>query len=166
MAALLRTRLGRVAVASVAALFVAAAIGIVLLWPGDAVEASLVAGAGPETQQAEVVESRPVTCRNPAADGCRRLAIELRSGRRSGARSFLTLGDAGPAPEVEPGAQLRVARNEVPAGAQPGTVDPYALVEVNRRSPMLWLVLAFAALVIVFGRLRERSPWLDWARAC
>jgi hypothetical protein len=45
-------------------------------------------------------------------------------------------------------------------------VDPYALVEVNRRSPMLWLVLAFAALVIVFGRLRERSPWLDWARAC
>jgi hypothetical protein len=155
-----------VAVASVAALFVAAAIGIVLLWPGDAVEASLVAGAGPETQQAEVVESRPVTCRNPAADGCRRLAIELRSGRRSGARSFLTLGDAGPAPEVEPGAQLRVARNEVPAGAQPGTVDPYALVEVNRRSPMLWLVLAFAALVIVFGRLRERSPWLDWARAC
>jgi uncharacterized membrane protein len=44
--------------------------------------------------------------------------------------------------------------NEIPAGAEPGAVDPYALVEVDRRSSMLWLLLAFAGLVIVFGRLR------------
>jgi uncharacterized membrane protein len=45
-------------------------------------------------------------------------------------------------------------RNDVPAGADAAAVDPYALVEVDRRSSMLWLVLAFSALVIVFGRLR------------
>lgn len=78
-----------------------------------------------------------------------------------GERSFLTVGDAGPTPDLDPGAQLRVVRDEVPAGADPAAVDPYALVEVDRRSPMLWLLLAFAALVIVFGRLRgrARSHW-------
>jgi len=141
-------------VATVAALFVAAAVGLVVLWPGEAEEVSLVAGARTQTQQAEVVESRPIACRNPAAEGCRRLTIELRSGPREGARSFLRVGEAGPAPGLETGTELRVVRNEVPPGADPGPVDPYALVEVDRRSPMLWLVLAFAALVIVFGRLR------------
>jgi len=152
--ALLRTSVGKVAVGTVAALFAGAAIGLVVLWPGPAQEVSLVAGARTQTQQAEVVGSRPMACRNPGASGCRRVTIELRSGQREGTRSFLTLGDAGPAPDVEPGAQLRVVRNEIPEGAQAGAVDPYALVEVDRRSPMLWLVLAFSALVISFGRLR------------
>jgi len=141
-------------VATVAFLFVAAAVGLVVLWPDDSSEVSLVSGAQARTQQAEVVASSPVACRNPAVDGCRHLAIELRSGPRTGERSFLTVGDAGPAPGLDRGAQLRVVRNELPAGAEPGAVDPYALVEVDRRSPMLWLLLAFAALVIVFGRLR------------
>jgi uncharacterized membrane protein len=152
--ALLQSGVGRLAVATVAALFVAAAVGLVLLWPGDAQQISLVAGARTKTQQAEVVKSRPIACRNPAADGCRRLTIELRSGSRAGTRSFLSVGDAGPAPGLEPGTQLRVVRNDVPAGADAAAVDPYALVEVDRRSSMLWLVLAFSALVIVFGRLR------------
>jgi uncharacterized membrane protein len=152
--ALLRTTIGKLVVAAVAALFAAAAVGLVVLWPGDAKQVGLVAGSSAQTYQAEVVDSRPIVCRNPAADGCRRLGIELGSGPRAGHRSFLTVGDAGPAPDLDSGAGLRVVRNEVPAGAEPGAVDPYALVEVDRRSPMLWLVLAFAGLVIVFGRLR------------
>jgi uncharacterized membrane protein len=152
--ALLHTIIGKLVVAAVAALFAAAAIGLVLLWPDDAKQASLVGGAQAQTQQAEVVDSRAVACRNPAVDDCRRLGIELRSGARDGQRSFLTVGDAGPAPGLEPGAQLRVVKNDVPVGAEPGAVDPYALVEVDRRSSMLWLLLAFAGLVIVFGRLR------------
>jgi len=152
--ALLQTGIGRLAVGAVVALFVAAAVGLVVLWPGDAQQVDLVGGGSAQTQQAEVVASRPVACRNPAASGCRRLTIELRSGPRTGARSFIKVGDAGPAPGLEPGTQLRVVRNQVPAGADPAAVDPYALVEVDRRSPMLWLVLGFAALVIVFGRLR------------
>jgi len=151
---LLRTAVGKLIVGAVAALFAAAAIGLVLLWPGDAKDVGLGGTASAQTQQAEVTGSRPVDCRNPAADGCRRVGIELKSGPQAGERSFLTLGDAGPAPDLDSGAQLRVARNEIPAGAEPGAVDPYALVEVDRRSPMLWLLLAFAALVIVFGRLR------------
>src|SRR5215212_2474562 len=135
-------------------MFVAATIGLVVLWPEETKELSVISGARAQTQQAEVVASRPIPCRNPVSEGCSRLAIELRSGPRAGERSFLTVGDAGPAPEIDAGAQLRVVRNEVPAGADAGSVDPYALVEVDRRSPILWLLVAFAALVIVFGRLR------------
>ena len=154
MAALLRTGVGKLVVATVAGMFVAAAIGLAVLWPEDSKEVSLVSGARAQTQQAEVVASRPIPCRNPVSEGCSRLAIELRSGPRAGERSFLTVGDAGPAPEIDAGAQLRVVRNDVPAGADAGAVDPYALVEVDRRSPILWLLLAFGGLVIVFGRLR------------
>jgi len=151
---MLQTAVGRIVVASVALLAAAVVAGLVVLWPGDSNEVSLVAGSRAQTQQAQVVDSRPTACRNPAVDDCRRLSIELRSGPRAGERSFLTVGDAGPAPGLDAGAQLRVVRNELPAGADPGVVDPYALVEVDRRSPMLWLLFVFAALVIVFGRLR------------
>src|SRR5215207_7820475 len=151
---MLQTAVGRIVVASVALLAAAVVAGLVVLWPGDSNEVSLVAGSRAQTQQAQVVDSRPTACRNPAVDDCRRLSIELRSGPRAGERSFLTVGDAGPAPGLDAGAQLRVVRNELPAGADPGVMDPYALVEVDRRSPMLWLLLVFAALVIVFGRLR------------
>jgi len=138
----------------VAGLFAGAAVGLAVLWPDDTRDVELVPGARAASQQAEVVGSRQVACRNPAARDCQRLTIELRSGPRSGSRSFLTLGDAGPGPDIDRGAQLRVVRNEVPPGADPASVDPYALVEVDRRSPMLWLVVVFAALVVIFGRLR------------
>ena len=154
MALLLRTTVGKLVVAAVAALFAAAAIGLVVLWPEDGKDVGLGGTASTRTQQAEVTGSRPIDCRNPDADGCRHVGIELRSGPHAGERSFLTLGDAGPAPDLDSGAQLRVVTNEIPAGAEPGAVDPYALVEVDRRSSMLWLLLAFAGLVIVFGRLR------------
>jgi uncharacterized membrane protein len=154
VAALLRTGVGKLVAAAVAALFAGAAIGLVVLWPGEAEPVELIAGARAESQQAEVVRSSKIACRNPAARDCRRLAIELRSGPDKNSRSFLTVGDAGPSPELDQGAQLRVVKNELPPGAEPGAVDPYALVEVDRRSPMLWLVLAFAVLVVVFGRLR------------
>ena len=72
--------------ASVAGMFAAAAIGLVLLWPEDSKEVSLISGARAQTQQAEVVASRPIACRNPTSDGCSRLAIELRSGPRAGDR--------------------------------------------------------------------------------
>jgi len=82
------------------------------------------------------------------------LTIELTEGPESGSRSSITLGDAGPAPELDEGAKVRVVKNRVPPGADAGAIDPYALVEVDRRMPMLWLAMAFAALVVVFGRVR------------
>src|SRR5829696_4794762 len=150
---MLQTAVGRIVVASVALLAAAVVAGLVVLWPGDSNEVSLVAGSRAQTQQAQVVDSRPTACRNPAVDDCRRLSIELRSGPRAGERSFLTVGDAGPAPGLDAGAQLRVVRNELPAGADPGVVDPYALAD------------AVAALGVCRARDRVRPPtWRARAR--
>jgi uncharacterized membrane protein len=150
----LQTSAGKLAMGAVLVLALGTAIGLAALWPNGAQQVELVPGQNAEPQAAEVVGSETVRCRNPGATDCRELTIELTEGPESGSRSVLTVGDAGPAPELDEGAKVRVVENQVPPGAGAGAIDPYALVEVDRRMPMLWLALAFGALVVVFGRAR------------
>ena len=136
--------------AAVAALALATVAGLTLLWPnGDA--PGLAFGA--KTERAEVVDAQPTECRNPAVSDCESLTLELRSGPTEGDRAQVITGDSGPAPDLGPGDHVRVTRNEIPPGAGPGA-EEYALAEVERQGPMLWLVAAFGLLVVVFGRLR------------
>lgn len=154
MAALLESRVGTLVLAAVALLTIATAVGLVALWPEGRQDVELVPGANAEPQPAQVVASKTIACSAPQATDCRELTIELTDGPDSGSRSALNVGDAGPTPALDEGARVRVVKNEVPPGAGAGAVDRYALVEVDRRSPMLWLVLIFGALVVVFGRAR------------
>jgi uncharacterized membrane protein len=55
----------------------------------------------------------------------------------------------GPSPQFEPGDTVKVAKVSIP-GSQP----VYSIVDFERRAPMLWLAIAFAVLVVAFGRLR------------
>ncbi len=151
---LLQTTPGRLVVAAVVLLTLGTTVGLVALWPDDRQQVDLIPGQNQEPQAADVVASETVRCRNPEATDCRELMIELTEGSDSGSRFALTVGDAGPAPELDEGAKVRVVKNVVPPGAQASLVDPYALVEVDRRMPMLWLAVAFGALVVVFGRAR------------
>jgi len=148
------SRFGRLVVVAVAVLAIGTVVGLAVMWPDGRQEVELVPGATAEPQPADVVGSETVRCRNPQATDCRELTIELTGGDRAGSRSTLVLGDAGPAPDLGVGAKVRVVKNEIPPGAQPGAIAPYSLVEVDRRAPMLWLVVLFAVLVVVFGRLR------------
>jgi uncharacterized membrane protein len=71
-------------------------------------------------------------------------------------------------PDLEPGVQIRVSKAIAPPGTPSGGVLPsaapqYNLTDFERRSPMLWLALAFAALVIAFGRLRGALSLLGLA---
>ena len=154
MGVLLKTRVGKLVIAAVLLLALGTAVGLVALWPDGRQQVELLPGASAEPQPAEVVASETVRCRAPKATDCRELTIELTDGKDSGSRSTLNVGDAGPAPVLDEGARVRVVKNQVPPGSPAGAVDPYALVEVDRRSPMLWLVLIFGALVVVFGRAR------------
>jgi uncharacterized membrane protein len=103
-----------------------------------------------------------VPCSGFQTDTCRRVTVRLKSGPDDGTESKLTLGTGGLDPELDVGDQLRVVKNVIPPGApQPppdsgalGAQDAYSLVDFERRGPMIWLALAFAALVILFGRLR------------
>jgi uncharacterized membrane protein len=80
--------------------------------------------------------------------------IAIDTGADAGERATLPLGGTAFDPELEVGDEIRVARAEVPPGAAAGAAPAYSFVDFERRGPMLWLAIAFAVLVIAFGRLR------------
>lgn len=141
-------------VSAVALLVLGTTAGLIALWPEEPQHVELVPGATADPQGAEVVATETIRCRSPQASDCRRLTIELKDGPDKGARSRIDIGDAGPVPELESGSRIRVVENEVLPGAQPPSGDRYALVEIDRRTPMLWLAILFCVLVILFGRMR------------
>jgi uncharacterized membrane protein len=131
----------------VAALAVGTAVGLVALWPGD-VDAPVSEGLAADTERAEVDSVTYEECPPPQTGQCGEAQITVEDDEASS----LIVGGTGIEPELEPGDEIRVARTE-PVEGGPGEAT-YALVDFERRSPMLWLALAFAALVIAFGRLR------------
>jgi uncharacterized membrane protein len=133
----------------VALLAVATAIAMIALWPGD-VDAPVSEGLAAETERAEVTSVTYEACPPPQTGQCGTAEVRLESGPDNGEVVSLTLGGAGLEPELGPGDDVRVARAE--AGPTP---DPtYTLTDFERRSPLLWLAVVFAALVVLFGRLR------------
>jgi uncharacterized membrane protein len=139
---------------AVAALALATAVLMVALWPGEA-RPAISEGLLVESERAEVERIEEYRCQAVQTNRCRNVAVRLKSGPDEGERFVLRLGSGGLDPELEVGDQVRVAEGVVPAG-EPGTTPGvgYTLTDFERRSPMLFLALAFALLVVVFGRLR------------
>jgi uncharacterized membrane protein len=156
---LLQTSAGRAAAALSALLVVGIAIGLVALWPTGAHQTQQPIGIG-DVERADVVRVSGDDCTGWAGPGCRLFEIELRSGPSAGRRSFLTLPNDRFAPRVEAGDHIRVARN-VPSGLDSALVDrlpvddpsqqPFAFIDFERSSPLLALLLVFAALVAFLG---------------
>jgi uncharacterized membrane protein len=143
----LRWLVGTVAAATAAAL--------VILWPGES-DAELAAGLTAPTERAEVTAVAEGPCPPPQPGTCGRASIRLQSDEEAS----LALGTSALDPGLEAGDAIRVSR----AAPAPGASSPsYTFVDFERRSPMLWLVIAFAALVIVFGRLRGALSLLGLA---
>lgn len=138
--------------AVIGALVLATVVGLVALWPGGDTEAMLGSVADARTEEAEVVGVVAAPCQTPEATNCQSVTVRIESGPDAGRRYAFPLGDSGPAPEVSVGDRLRVAANAAPGG-QPGP-PPYSFVDFERRAPLLWLAIAFAVLVVAFGRLR------------
>jgi uncharacterized membrane protein len=158
--ALLQTSAGRAAAALSALLVVGVVVGLIVLWPTGERQTQRAIGIG-DIVRADVVRVSSEDCEGWAGPGCRLFEIELRSGPSKGKRSYITLPSDRFAPPVEAGDHIRVARN-VPSGLDPDLVDqlpvddpsqqPFAFVDFERSSPLLVLVLVFAALVVVLGR--------------
>ena len=86
--------------------------------------------------------------------------MALLSGPDEDGTATLELGASAIDPDLSVGDRLRVAAQVAPGG---GTTSTYTLVDFERRAPMLWLALAFVALVVVFGRLRGALSLLGLA---
>ncbi|HEX2468595.1 MAG TPA: YibE/F family protein [Solirubrobacterales bacterium] len=167
--ALLGSRTGRLFAGVAVAIALATAIGVAILWPGD-VDTQLSEGLTAPTERAEITSVSYSACPPPQEGTCGEAEIRLESGKEEGTESTLTLGGALLEPELEVGDQIRVVPTpEVPGGvpeelAPQGTgVSEYSFADFERRSPMLWLAIGFAALVIAFGRLRGALSLLGLA---
>jgi uncharacterized membrane protein len=133
-------------------LAVVTAVGLAILWPGD-VEPKLGEGLAAKSERAEVERIEEFRCSGFATDRCRRVTVRLRSGGDEGETAGIELGAGGLDPELDVGDQVRVVKGaEVPGQAGDGSL--YTLSDFERRRPMLILVLVFAALVLLFARLR------------
>jgi uncharacterized membrane protein len=144
---------GRALALAAAALAVATVVGLVVLWPSGNVgqtHSQSEALGGPSTP-ATVVASSLARCPGPVAQQCRRLTIRVH-----GRAAQLTLGPVGATSAIEPGAAIRVRRNETPPGTANGalSIEPYGFVDRDRRGSLLWLgiALAIAAVLVLWWR--------------
>lgn len=156
MRAAAKSSIGRVFLGVAGGLALVAVVGMAVLWPGetDADLSQLV----PESERAEVVKLEEYPCQSFATDTCANATIEILSGEDAGEeRRLAALGGAGgPLPRgLSLGDEVRIVPSyQSPRAAAAGKEVGYTLSDYERRAPMLWLAIAFAALVIAFGRLR------------
>jgi uncharacterized membrane protein len=145
--------LSRAFVAVAILLAVGTAVGLAILWPGD-VEPKLGEGLAAKSERAEVERIETFRCSGFGTNRCRRVTVRLKSGSDENRAAVIELGAGGLDPELDVGDQVRVVKGApLPEGAGGGG-SVYSLSDFERRQPMLLLVLAFAALVILFARLR------------
>lgn len=139
-------------VASVIGLAVATAVGLAVLWPsapGRELPPDTRLPTDTETAGVDRVIEKP--CAGNPASTCRTIEFTLRNGPEKGRVTSFELEAPPPLdPEIDAGDSIRVAA----LGDVSGVERSYVFADFDRRPPMIWLALAFAALVILFGRLR------------
>ncbi|MEA2330612.1 MAG: hypothetical protein QOH58_750 [Thermoleophilaceae bacterium] len=135
-------------------LAVATAAGLAILWPGDP-EARIGGGLTVESQNAEVVEVRETTCPGLGGQKCQLIAARIESGPEEGRTAQLQLNASGLDPDLDPGDGIRVTKAPEPPPGQEGIAGPaYSFYDFQRGQPMLVLALIFAAIVLLFARMR------------
>jgi uncharacterized membrane protein len=147
-------RTARLFMALLALLAVCTAGALVVLWPDGERRPLLSPALRAQTAEARIKRVVEVRCPAGQPGVCRDAQIELVDGPRRGERSRLALSGGALDPDLDPGDAVRVVRNEVPPGADPGVIAPYAFVDFERRKPLVWLALGFGGLVVLLGRLR------------
>jgi uncharacterized membrane protein len=135
-------------------LVAATVIGLVTLWPESRTIEPPPTLARPKTLSAEIVAVAAAPCRVPGQSACRVVTVELKEGSAEGTRAELSVTDPPDRLDLDVGDRVRVTENQLPEGAQIGgvTVERYSLADFERGRPLLWLFLAFAALVLLTGR--------------
>ena len=156
--ALMTSRLGRAFAAATAVLTLATVVGLVALWPNGSGRKGNPEAKRQDTVAAEVVSVTKKRCAVRQANTCATVRFEVKGGSHKGERSSFELSGTVADPDLSPGDHIRVIRGTPPPpeALPPGTPPPplYSFADYDRRGPMLWLALAFVAIVLIFGRLR------------
>lgn len=128
-------------------------IGMVVLWPrGGAREDLRRLGLASEVFDARVVNvvEGPCTGTSPQEDIlCRRFSFELLEGPDTGRLIEVELPTEQATPRMEEGDKAVLAHNPEATGG-----FEYSFADLQRKPPLFWLALLFAAAVVLLGRLR------------
>jgi uncharacterized membrane protein len=144
----------RLFTAVAAALALATAVGLAVLWPGD-VETPLAEAFAVDTQRAEVRRVEERLCPNFTQQTCQLVTVRLESGPDAGNDARLQLSASGLDPDLDPGDEIRVAKGPDARPGSEGLVGTgYTFNDFERRGPMLLLATIFVAVVLLFARLR------------
>lgn len=156
MRALLTIRAARPFVALALVLVLGTVVGVVVLRPDGSSPARDSLPGDLRTREAEVTTLAAIACRVPNQRDCRLVRIRLLDGPEQGRVASFRTGETRADPDLSIGDRLRVVRNPPPPPGTPPEArgDAYSFADLDRRSPMLWLTIAFAAIVVVFGRVR------------
>jgi len=135
-----------------ALLLAATLVGLVALWPGARPDRGPSQAFGGATLPAKVVRALDVRCPGPVAQRCRAIDVRPGAGADRGRMTRISLGPVGSVPALGGGDAVRVQATGAPVGT-PGA-ERYAFADVDRHGALLWLTLAFAALVVALARWR------------
>ena len=127
----------------VLALAAGTAVAVAVLWPHGRLGSGIPT---PATVGATVERVLATTCPAPGAHGCRRVEFSLGGGRQG---SFTIVGAQGVA--LAAGDAIRVYAN-APQAAR--AIGRWSFADFDRRSALLWLAAAFAALLLLTARFR------------
>jgi hypothetical protein len=95
-------------IAALGVILAATVIGLVANWPRDRTIDPPRSLVRPKTERAEVVALAAERCRVPGRSGCRRVTVELESGKDKGERASFTVGDATSDVRLDVGETIRV----------------------------------------------------------
>ena len=143
---LLRDPAGRTLAAVTGVLLLATIAALIALWPTkDPVDPGGAFGGRTIAGTAQRVEVAPC---GPLGQDCRRVVAVVDEGPDRGDRVTLELGPVEATQSVDAGQAIRLTRI---TGAPPGT-PRYGFGDVDRRLPLVWLFIAFAAMGVVIAR--------------
>ncbi len=136
---------------AVAPLLVATIAGLALLWPGGQSLRSESLGPAAELVDGVVVSDQRVPCEGTPsrlASACHFTTIRITEGLDAGLERTLEMFEGPGQPELEAGDRIVLGRTADAAGVE------YYFADFQRRTPLVWLALLFAVVVVAVGRIR------------
>ena len=154
MKELWRSPAGCAALVVVGALTIVVMIAVVALWPSGVAPLRAQPHGAAAEYEAEVLEVRATRCPAPGQRGCAEAVARFVEGPERGRTGAFDASFSGTSSAVGVGDRVFLAKNEIPPGADPRGVAPYALTGYQRHRALLVLAVIFVAFVVVLGRWR------------
>ncbi len=135
---------------AVVAVAVLTVIAVALLWPGGGEGSELEFGNRTQTEPGTIEKIELTDCSVPIDDVvCREASIRIESGPEQG--NLVPVDVTSRSQDTVFGVGDRVKVASMPAA---GGEPVYSIIDFERKQPLIVLAVAFALLVVFFGRLR------------